>query len=254
MRKRAEKVNPEGHWFGTRAVDPDSKTGMVEGVFSSVAGKYDVMNDLMSGGLHRYWKNHFVRRIRPRAGLRYLDVAGGTGDIAFRLRQKIGAGADITVCDLTPAMLEAGRDRAIDRGWLHDFNWVEGNAENLPFPDQSFDVYTISFGLRNVARIDSALKEARRVLRPGGRFYCLEFSHIDEPMLSRLYDAYSFRVIPKLGALVAKDRESYQYLVESIRKMPRQDQLAARLKQAGFSRAGYENLHFGLVALHTAWT
>lgn len=222
-----------------------------------MARRYDLMNDLMSGGVHRLWKDSFIRRIRPRAGLKYLDVAGGTGDIAFRIRQKIGApknpeNADITLCDLTYNMLAVGRDRAIDRGWLHDFEWVTGNAESLPFPDKSFDVYTISFGLRNVTHIDDALREARRVLKPGGRFFCLEFSHVQNPLFAKVYDAYSYGVIPRIGQAVAKDKDSYQYLVESIRKFPTQMALKRRLLEAGFDRADYENLTGGIACIHSA--
>jgi len=244
--------NPESQWFGEKPVDPDEKTNLVVDVFDSVASRYDLMNDLMSGGLHRIWKDSFVRRIRPRPGMRFLDVAGGTGDIAFRLRQRAGKSADITVCDLNPNMLSVGRDRAIDRGWMDDFEWVTGNAESLPFPDNSFDVYTIAFGLRNVTRIDTALSEAQRVLKPGGRFFCLEFSHVENPLLAKAYDAYSYGVIPHIGQMVAKDRDSYQYLVESIRKMPTQRDLTRRLKEAGFDSASYSNLSAGIVAIHKA--
>jgi len=242
--------NPEREWFGEKHVSPDEKTGLVRGVFDSVSDNYDLMNDLMSGGLHRLWKDSFVRRIRPRSHYSYLDVAGGTGDIAFRLRQKLGAGADITVCDLNEHMLSVGRDRAIDKGWINDFNWATGNAESLPFPDQSFDIYTIAFGLRNVTHIDTALAEAYRVLKPGGRFYCLEFSHVTTPMLSKAYDMYSYNVIPKIGRMVAKDEESYQYLVESIRKFPTQDNLKSRILDAEFGYADYANLNMGIVAIH----
>jgi demethylmenaquinone methyltransferase/2-methoxy-6-polyprenyl-1,4-benzoquinol methylase len=264
--------NPESQWFGETPVTPEEKTHKVHGVFEGVARNYDLMNDLMSGGVHRLWKDSFIRRIRPRAGLRYLDVAGGTGDIAFRLRKKmIGLSddlmsgdnndhpivrlsdhPDITVCDLTYNMLSVGRDRAIDKGWLNEFEWVTGNAEALPFPDKSFDVYTISFGLRNVTRIDDALAEARRVLKPGGRFFCLEFSHVENPLFAKAYDAYSYAVIPRIGELVAKDRESYQYLVESIRKFPAQRVLKKRLLEAGFDRAEYENLTGGIACIHSA--
>jgi demethylmenaquinone methyltransferase/2-methoxy-6-polyprenyl-1,4-benzoquinol methylase len=246
-------LNPEQDWFGTRRVTADEKTALVRGVFDSVAGKYDLMNDLMSGGVHRLWKDRLIRAIRPRRGLRYLDVAGGTGDIAFRIRKAAGPGTDITVFDLDQAMLDVGRDRAANKGWIHDFDWINGNAESLPFPDESFDVYTIAFGLRNVTRIDTALAEAFRVLKPGGRFFCLEFSHVDEPALRRIYDAYSFAVIPRVGKLVAKDRDSYQYLVESIRKMPRQAELARRLGRAGFMKPRFDNLSFGIAAIHSGW-
>ena len=251
-------VNPESQWFGERTVTPDEKTGLVRGVFDSVADQYDIMNDLMSGGIHRLWKNHLIRRIRPKAGLSYLDVAGGTGDIAFRIHDKIMSrhsdaheSTKITLCDLNWDMLRVGRDRAIDRGNLDNFQWITGNAENLPVPDQSVDVYTIAFGLRNVTRIDNGLKEAYRVLKPGGRFYCLEFSHVEDPVLAKLYDGFSYNIIPKMGQLVAKDKESYQYLVESIRKFPPQEQLLKRLENAGFQRCQYENLTFGVAAIHS---
>lgn len=246
--------NPESTQFGERAVTPDEKTGLVRDVFDSVADQYDIMNDLMSGGVHRLWKNHLIKKIRPTAGLSYLDVAGGTGDIAFRIREEVGADAQITLCDLNWDMLRVGRDRSIDRGFLTpksgSFNWITGNAESLPVPDESIDVYTIAFGLRNVTRIDDALKEAFRVLKPGGRFYCLEFSHVKNPLISKLYDGFSFGVIPHIGQAIANDRDSYQYLVESIRKFPKQRVLQHRLSQAGFSNTSYENLTFGVAAIH----
>ncbi|MEM6812175.1 MAG: bifunctional demethylmenaquinone methyltransferase/2-methoxy-6-polyprenyl-1,4-benzoquinol methylase UbiE [Pseudomonadota bacterium] len=244
--------NPESTQFGERNVSADEKTALVRGVFDSVADNYDLMNDLMSGGIHRIWKNHFIRKIKPKPGLAYLDVAGGTGDIAFRIKEKIGQNQNITLCDLNWDMLRVGRDRAVDKGWINDFEWVTGNAESLPLPSNSFDIYTISFGLRNVTRIDDALKEAYRVLKPGGRFFCLEFSHVDNPALSKLYDSYSYNVIPKIGKTVANDEESYRYLVESIRKFPKQAQLVQRLKQARFERVFYENLSFGVAAIHKA--
>ena len=249
MAQNLEK-NPESTQFGERAVTPEEKTEAVRGVFDSVADQYDIMNDLMSGGVHRLWKNHLIRKIRPRPGLSYLDVAGGTGDIAFRIREKTGPEAQITLCDLNWDMLRVGRDRAVDKGFLNDFDWVTGNAECLPMEDESVDVYTIAFGLRNVTRIDDALKAAFRVLKPGGRFYCLEFSHVDNPLLSRLYDGFSYGVIPHIGQAVAKDRESYQYLVESIRKFPNQKALKRRLSEAGFHQVSYENLTFGVAAIH----
>jgi ubiquinone/menaquinone biosynthesis methyltransferase len=255
--------NPESTQFGEKDVTPEQKTAAVRGVFDSVADNYDIMNDLMSGGIHRLWKDHLIRRIRPKAGLTYLDVAGGTGDIAFRILNKIktqarkratpdNADTRITLCDLNWDMLRVGRDRAIDKGWLNDFDWITGNAEFLPLPSNSVDVYTIAFGLRNVTRIDDALKEVKRVLKPGGRFFCLEFSHVDNPLLKQAYDAFSFTVIPKIGEVVAKDRESYQYLVESIRKFPRQRELQQRMTAAGLSHAKYENLTFGVAAIHSA--
>lgn len=243
--------NPEKNWFGQQQVSADEKTGLVRGVFDSVADRYDLMNDLMSGGIHRLWKNHFVRMIRPKAGLHYLDVAGGTGDIAFRIRKKTGADAQITLCDLNPNMLSVGRDRALDQGYVGGFDFITGNAESLPFPDQTADVYTIAFGLRNVTHIDDALSEAARVLKPGGRFFCLEFSHMEDPTLQKAYDLYSYGIIPKIGQLVAKDRDSYQYLVESIRKFPRQKDLAVRMEKAGLKQAKWQNLNLGVVAIHS---
>lgn len=266
--------NPESVQFGERYVSPEEKTTLVRGVFDSVADNYDIMNDLMSGGIHRLWKDHLIRRIRPKAGLSYLDVAGGTGDIAFKIHKKLSASerqvaygekintngdahppacgydGSITLCDLNWDMLRVGRDRAIDKGNLNEFQWITGNAETLPLPDASVDVYTIAFGLRNVTRIDDALKEAYRVLKPGGRFYCLEFSHVENPVISNIYDKFSYHVIPKVGELVAKDRDSYQYLVESIRKMPTQENLKQRLSDSGFTKTSYENLTFGVAAIH----
>lgn len=253
-----KEKNPESQWFGYEQVSPEDKTRRVEGVFDSVASNYDLMNDLMSGGVHRLWKNHLVRKIRPRPDQDYLDVAGGTGDIAFRIRKKRGSGpktgsniSPITVCDLNPSMLEVGENRAIDRGYIHDFRWVVGNAERLPFEDARYDVYTIAFGLRNVTHIDNALADAYRVLRPGGRFYCLEFSAVDDSVIAPLYDRFSFKIIPKIGRYVAKDEQSYQYLVESIRQFPSQPELASRMKKAGFECVTYENLSFGIAAIHS---
>src|SRR5512135_3397110 len=207
MVRAMTKSDPESRWFGYRPVEPEQKTALVRGVFASVASRYDVMNDLMSGGVHRLWKARFIEAVRPRPGERLLDVAGGTGDIALRFLARAGEGASAVICDLSPEMVAVGRDRAIDRGRVAGLHHVVGNAESLPFADRSFDVYTIAFGLRNVTHIDAALAEARRVLKPGGRFFCLEFSHVVLPALRRLYDAYSFTVIPRLGQVVARDRE-----------------------------------------------
>lgn len=245
--------NPESQWFGEESVKPDQKTEKVIEVFDSVADKYDLMNDVMSMGIHRLWKNHFIRIIKPRAGLHYLDVAGGTGDIAFKIREKAGKNAQITLCDLNTEMLSVGRNRAIDKGYIDDFNWITGNAEALPIPDESIDIYTIAFGLRNVTRIDDALKDAYRVLRPGGRFFCLEFSHMEEATMQKLYDAYSYAFIPLMGEIITKDRDSYQYLVESIRKMPTQEELKKRIADAGFDRPNYENLSFGIASIHSGF-
>ena len=243
--------NKEAEWFGERHVTPDEKTGLVGEVFKSVADNYDIMNDVMSGGIHRLWKERLVRMIAPTTGAKYLDVAGGTGDIAFRLYEKLGKPTDITVCDINPDMLRMGQSRAIDRGILKGIEWVEGNAETLPFDDNNFDVYTISFGLRNVTHIDKALKDAWRVLKPGGRFYCLEFSKVKAPILNKVYDAYSYHFIPRFGQAIAKDRDSYQYLVESIRKFPDQENLKQRMTDAGFERTAYRNLSMGIAAIHS---
>jgi len=241
--------NPEGKWFGSRPTTPDEKTALVEQVFEGVAGNYDLMNDLMSLGIHRLWKNRFVQKLRPRAGKCILDLAGGTGDIADRMAKR---GAQVTVCDMSHNMLEEGkRNRgAFDRVIL---NWVQGNAECLPFADGSFDAVAISFGLRNVARIDDALAEIRRVLKVGGRFCCLEFSTPQDETWRALYDAYSDAVIPALGEIVAHDRASYEYLVESIRKFPDARALSKRLCNAGFSAVVHETLTGGVVAIHSGW-
>ncbi len=248
-----KKQNPESEWFGYEQVSPDEKTNKVLDVFKSVADSYDVMNDAMSLGVHRLWKRHFVARVRPRPEEKILDVAGGTGDISFLMYQKSRRAADITISDINPEMLRVGRDRAIDKGMANSFSWVEANAEKLPFDDNSFDAYTISFGLRNVTHIDVALKEALRVLKPGGRFYCLEFSKVENPILSKLYDFYSFKALPKMGEIIAKDRESYQYLAESIRQHPSQEELKDRLEKAGFKTAGYSNLSGGIASIHWAY-
>lgn len=243
--------NQESEWFGYQKVTPESKSHLVEEVFSSVAGKYDLMNDLMSMGIHRRWKNKFVSLLRPSADKTLLDVAGGTGDIAFRYRAKAGDAAKITVCDINKNMLEVGKSRALDRGYVRGFEWVEGNAEKLPFPDNKFDLYTISFGLRNVPKIDDALEEAFRVLKTGGQFFCLEFSEVTNSTLRKLYDEFSFRVIPKIGELVANDRDSYQYLVESIRQFPKQKDLARRMEKVGFECVKYIPLSGGIATIHT---
>jgi demethylmenaquinone methyltransferase/2-methoxy-6-polyprenyl-1,4-benzoquinol methylase len=238
--------------FGFREVAEAEKAGMVHGVFSSVASRYDIMNDLMSGGIHRLWKDAMMDWLAPRPGQRLLDVAGGTGDVAFRFLRR-APGATATVLDMTAAMLEEGRKRA-EAGSLADrLGWVVGDAMALPFPDNSFDVYTISFGIRNVTRIPDALTEARRVLRPGGRLMVLEFSRIPNDMLQWVYDRYSFNVIPAMGKAVTGDRDSYQYLVESIRRFPDQEAFAGMIRQAGFAQVRYRNLTMGVAALHSGW-
>ncbi len=238
--------------FGFQDVPESEKAGRVHGVFSSVAARYDLMNDLMSGGVHRLWKEAALDWLAPRPGMRLLDVAGGTGDIAFRFLRRIGGRGAATVCDMTAAMLEEGRKRAL-RDRVEGVGWVCGDAMRLPFPDRSFDAYTIAFGIRNVTRIGDALAEARRVLRPGGRFLCLEFSTVPQPGLAAAYDLYSFNVIPALGRVVTGDRDSYQYLVESIRRFPDQETFRAMIADAGFARASYRNLTLGVAALHSGW-
>jgi demethylmenaquinone methyltransferase/2-methoxy-6-polyprenyl-1,4-benzoquinol methylase len=239
--------------FGYRDVPASEKADMVARVFESVAPRYDLMNDLMSAGVHRLWKNALVDVLAPRRGEKLLDVAGGTGDIAFRIVGRLGEDADVTVCDINPAMLEVGRDRAADRGLLRGLTWTTGDAENLPFPDRSFDACTIAFGLRNVTDIDKALGEAFRVLKPGGRYLCLEFSKVTSAPVGRLYDAWSERALPLLGRMVARDAESYRYLHESIRRFPPQRELARRMREAGFERVTWRNMTLGVVALHSGW-
>ena len=235
--------------FGYSDVAPDEKTRRVGEVFRSVAARYDLMNDAMSGGMHRLWKDRFVRRVKPRAGEAILDMAGGTGDIAFRLAR---AGADVTVADINPAMLEIGMERAKKRG-IEGLIWAEQNAETLTFADRSFDAYTIAFGIRNVTRIPMALAEAHRVLKRGGRFFCLEFSTTLWPGFGEIYDAYSHRLVPKIGKLLASDEESYRYLIESIRRFPDMECFKAMIGEAGFTRTSVEPLLGGLVAIHSGW-
>ncbi|WP_299300628.1 bifunctional demethylmenaquinone methyltransferase/2-methoxy-6-polyprenyl-1,4-benzoquinol methylase UbiE [uncultured Litoreibacter sp.] len=238
--------------FGYRDVPEADKAGMVHGVFSNVASKYDVMNDVMSVGIHRVWKDAMMDWLAPRAGQRLLDVAGGTGDIAFRFLDRAGA-ADAVVLDMTENMLIEGRKRAEAEAMSAQLDWVVGDAMALPFEDNSFDVYTISFGIRNVTRIADALAEAYRVLRPGGRLMVLEFSQLPNPAMQKAYDLYSFNVIPKMGQLIANDSDSYQYLVESIRKFPDQDRFASMIRDAGFENVSYRNMTFGVAALHSGW-
>jgi demethylmenaquinone methyltransferase / 2-methoxy-6-polyprenyl-1,4-benzoquinol methylase len=235
--------------FGYESVDPQEKTRRVGGVFSRVASRYDLMNDLMSGGLHRHWKNQFVRRLKPRRGETILDMAGGTGDIAFRIAD---SGAQVTVADINPDMLKVGIERARQRG-IKGLVWAEENAEGLTFPDLTFDAYTIAFGIRNVTHIDQALAEAHRVLRIGGRFFCLEFSTSSWPGFREAYDAYSHHVVPKLGKAVAGDEESYRYLVESIRRFPAMPEFKAMIERAGFARVRVEPILGGAVAIHSGW-
>lgn len=242
-----EQVN-----FGARKVSREEKEPLVRGVFDRVASRYDLMNDLMSGGWHRFWKDTMVAQLLPARNMHLLDVAGGTGDIAFRFL-KASTHSKVTVCDINPHMLEEGRNRAIDRNILTNIEWVCGNAEKLPMEDMSVDAYTIAFGIRNVTDIPAALREVYRVLKPGGRFLCLEFSHVKPDGLRWLYDQYSAHVIPKIGGMIVGDEEPYRYLVESIRTFPKQDEFVQMIKDAGFSRVSYRNLTGGVVALHSGW-
>ncbi len=240
----SEKVS-----FGYQDVAPEEKTQRVGEVFSNVARKYDIMNDAMSAGMHRIWKDKFVRRVKPQAGEDILDMAGGTGDIAFRMEK---SGADITVSDINAEMLAVGMDRAVDRG-VDTMVWSEQNAETLSFPDKHFDAYTIAFGIRNVTDIPKALDEAHRVLRYGGRFYCLEFSTVEWPGLAKVYDVYSHKLVPKLGKAIAGDEESYRYLIESIRRFPDMQKFKSMIADAGFVQPKVEPIMGGLVAIHSGW-
>ncbi|HEY5710718.1 MAG TPA: bifunctional demethylmenaquinone methyltransferase/2-methoxy-6-polyprenyl-1,4-benzoquinol methylase UbiE [Allosphingosinicella sp.] len=235
--------------FGHEDVEPREKTRRVGEVFSSVAARYDLMNDLMSGGQHRLWKDMFVRRVRPRKSEAILDMAGGTGDVAFRLAR---AGAAVTVADINPEMLAVGRERAEKRG-VEGLTWAEENAESLRFADRSFDAYTIAFGIRNVTDIPAALAEAHRVLKMGGRFFCLEFSQTKWPGFATLYETYSRRVVPRIGKLVAKDEDSYRYLIESIERFPDMARFKAMIGAAGFGNVRAEPILGGLVAIHCGW-
>ncbi|WP_370399829.1 bifunctional demethylmenaquinone methyltransferase/2-methoxy-6-polyprenyl-1,4-benzoquinol methylase UbiE [Sulfitobacter sp. JB4-11] len=238
--------------FGARQVPEDEKAGMVRDLFSDVANKYDIMNDVMSVGIHRIWKEAMMDWLAPRAGQKLLDVAGGTGDVSFKFLKRAGHG-HATVCDLTEGMLVEGRKRAEAAAMADQLDWVVGDAMALPFEDNTFDVYTISFGIRNVTRPQEALNEAYRVLRPGGRLMVLEFSQLPNPMMQKAYDLYSFNVIPRMGQLIANDRDSYQYLVESIRNFPDQETFLGMVRAAGFENASYRNLTMGIAALHSGW-
>lgn len=237
--------------FGFRTVAAEEKAGLVRDVFESVATRYDLMNDLMSLGIHRLWKAAFIDWLRPRPGMSLIDVGGGTGDIAFAFLER--GGDSVTVCDVNTEMLAVGQDRAFDRGLVGGIEWTCGDAEKLPMADSSFDAYTTAFCLRNVTDIPAALREAKRVLKPGGRFLCLEFSQVVLPVLDRLYDSWSFRVLPFLGDRVAGNRDAYQYLAESIRRFPDQETFADMIAEAGLSRVGFRNLSGGIAAMHSAW-
>jgi 2-methoxy-6-polyprenyl-1,4-benzoquinol methylase len=265
--ERGHNVEKEMIDFGFRTIDRQEKQNLVRQVFSSVAPSYDVMNDLMSGGLHRLWKDRLVEMLAPFPGTKHIDVAGGTGDVAFRVLRAIqdaeslrneanGSGEQleggVTVFDINPEMLEEGKKKAANsRLDLKRLEWVEGSAEKLPFDDDTFDSYTIAFGIRNVTDRKAALSEAYRVLKPGGRFLCLEFSKVTVPGLQQLYDEYSFRIIPEVGKLVAGDAESYRYLVESIRMFPSQEEFKELIENAQFQMVDYENLTAGVVAVHS---
>ncbi|KAL3625172.1 2-hexaprenyl-6-methoxy-1,4-benzoquinone methyltransferase [Castilleja foliolosa] len=269
LRNSCSHLHSHSTSFGFKEVREEEKSQLVGNVFTSVASSYDIMNDVMSGGLHRLWKERLVSKLNPFPGMKHLDVAGGTGDVAFRILDSInnvGRRAmrdihddnvldetQIFVCDINPNMLNVGKKRAQERGFGNDKSlvWVEGDAEALKFEDNSMDGYTIAFGIRNVTHIEKALAEAHRVLKRGGRFLCLELSHVELPIFKDLYDYYSFSVIPALGELVAGDRESYQYLVESIRRFPKQEKFASMIAEAGFEKVEYENLVGGVVAIHS---
>jgi demethylmenaquinone methyltransferase/2-methoxy-6-polyprenyl-1,4-benzoquinol methylase len=243
----AERTAP----FGFKDVPERLKATLVQDVFDRVVDKYDLMNDLMSLGVHRRWKQALIDWLKPRETMTLLDVGGGTGDIAFLFRDQ--GGGPVTVVDMSQEMLARGRDRALDRGLLSGIAWVRGDAEALPIADQAADIYTTAFCLRNVTRLEAALHEAYRVLKPGGRFLCLEFSQVTLPVLDALYEVYSFRVLPALGELVAGDRDAYQYLAESIRRFPNQDAFARLIGAAGFGQVKVRNLSGGIAAIHSAW-
>ncbi len=243
--EKKEKVS-----FGFKEVPTDERQKLVGEVFSSVADKYDIMNDAMSLGVHRLWKRSFVRKAKLRPGMKCLDVAGGTGDIAMLMAKQVGEKGDVTVFDINKSMLDVGVDRVVDHGFVGNIKFVQGNAEDLPFEDETFDVATVSFGIRNVTRLEKAFKEMTRVVRVGGKVMCLEFSHPTNKLLSTVYDFFSFSVIPEIGELVAKDRESYQYLVESIRKFPDQEKLKKILEDCGLYKVKYTNLTNGVAAIH----
>ncbi len=235
--------------FGYENVSPEEKTQRVGAVFSSVAAKYDIMNDAMSGGMHRLWKDRFVRRVKPQPGEAILDMAGGTGDIAFRMAER---GAEVVVADINQDMLDVGIDRAMKRG-IDGLSWSRQNAEALTYPGKQFDAYTIVFGIRNVTHIDKALKEAHRVLRYGGRFFCMEFSTTEWPGFKEVYDLYSHKLMPKIGKMIADDEDSYRYLAESIRRFPKPGEFEAMIRAAGFQNARVELILGGAVAIHSGW-
>jgi demethylmenaquinone methyltransferase/2-methoxy-6-polyprenyl-1,4-benzoquinol methylase len=239
--------------FGYQTVNEDEKAGMVHGVFTRVASKYDIMNDLMSAGIHRLWKEAMMDWLNPRPGQRLLDVAGGTGDVAFRVAEAGGPQTQVTILDINGEMLRVGEERAAQRPYRDQLRFVEANAEELPLPEKTFDAYTIAFGIRNVPRIELALTEAYRVLKRGGRFLCLEFSSVDIPGLDKIYESYSFTAIPAMGKVITGDGHPYRYLVESIRKFPHPEVFRDMIEEAGFKRASYTRLTGGVVAIHSGW-
>lgn len=265
MMYSASHLHSHATSFGFKEVNENEKSRLVGNVFSNVASSYDLMNDLMSVGLHRLWKDRLVAELNPFPGMKHIDMAGGTGDVAFRILEAVNQirhrtlvdmsqeETQIYVCDINPKMLEVGKKRAFERGFGNhpSLVWVEGDAEALKFEDNTIDGYTIAFGIRNVTHIEKVLAEAYRVLKRGGRFLCLELSHVDTPVFKQLYDYYSFSVIPAIGELVAADRDSYQYLVESIRRFPSQDLFASMIADAGFQKVQYENIVGGVVAIHS---
>lgn len=239
--------------FGYRDVPVEEKKKLVGDVFSNVAGKYDLMNDAMSFGVHRLWKRDFVRKARLRPGMKCLDVAGGTGDIAMLMAREVTDKGKVTIFDINKEMLDVGKERVIDKGFIGPIRFVQGNAEELPFYDDSFDVVTVSFGIRNVTRLEKAFREMMRVVRPGGKVMCLEFSHPTNRLISTLYDFFSFNVIPEIGNVLAKDKDSYRYLVESIRKFPDQESLKRILEACGLYKVKYYNLTNGIAAIHLGY-
>ena len=249
-KNHAQQNQPTTH-FGFKNVSSSEKPLLVRDVFDSVAPNYDLMNDIMSLGIHRLWKHSLINKLKINQNMRLLDVGGGTGDIALKLNEK--GSQNIVVTDINTEMLKVGRNRAMDRGVIRGIKWIGGDAERLPFESSSFDAYTTAFCMRNVTHLDQALKEAYRILKPGGRFLCLEFSHMIIPSLSKLYDTYSFKLLPLMGQIFANDRASYQYLAESIRRFPKQEDFIALINESGLEKTTYQNLSCGIVAIHSAW-